>query len=132
MTPQEFEEAVRELRRRQKRFFRCRKEDPDRETAKRLMREQEQLLWPTIKIGMANRSQGRNFKNKREEFFAVVVDMMKKQHEWMKQGGGTGFMYAAHEAEKMVDKWLAKYDEENAAEKRRRIEQIQAKQPKLF
>lgn len=131
MTPQEFEENVRELRRRQKRFFRCRKDDPDREKALQLMREVEK---PMRQVLDANRRfcHPGNPKSKREEFFIVVDDMMRKQEQWMKQGGGSGFMYAAHEAEKMCDKWLAKFDEEHREEKRRAAEEERAKQPTLF
>ena len=131
MTPQEFEENVRELRRRQRRFFRCRKDDPDREKALQLMREAEKPLRQVLDANRRFCHPG-NPKSKREEFFIVVDDMMQKQEQWMKQGGGSGFMYAAHEAEKMVDKWLTKYEEDKAAEKRRAIEEIQKQQPTLF
>lgn len=95
------------------------------------MREAEK---PLRQVLDANRrfANPRNPKSKREEFFIVVDDMMQKQEQWMKQGGGSGFMYAAHEAEKMVDKWLTKYEEDKAAEKRRAIEEIQKQQPTLF
>lgn len=131
MTPQEFEDNVRELRRRQRRFFRCRKDDPDREKALQLMREAEKPLRQVLDANRRFANPG-NPKSKREEFFIVVDDMMQKQEQWMKQGGGSGFMYAAHEAEKMVDKWLTKYEEDKAAEKRRAIEEIQKQQPTLF
>ena len=128
----EFEEAVRELRRRQKRFFQCRKDDPDKEKAKELMREQEQIVWPVVDAVLAQRPATKRIESKREEFFLVVADMIRKQREWIKQGGGSYSMYSAHKAERMVDKWLTKYDEDRAAEKSRAIEEEQKKQPTLF
>lgn len=128
----EFEEAVRELRRRQKRFFNCKKDDPDKEKAKELMREQEHLVWPVVDAVMSQRPPSKRIENEREEFFLVVVDMIRKQREWMKQGGGSYSMYSAHEAERLVDKWLAKFDEEQREEKRRKMEEEKAKQPTLF
>lgn len=132
MKPIEFEEAVRELRRRQKRFFHCRKDDPDKEKAKTLMREQEQVVFPVVDAVLAQRPAGKRIDNEREEFFMVVADMVRKQRDWMKQGGGSWSMYTAREAEKMCDKWLAKFDEEHREEKRLAAEEERAKQPTLF
>lgn len=131
MTPQEFENAVRELRQRQRRFFRCRKDDPDREMALGLMRETEKTVRQVLDANRRYCHPG-NPKSKREEFFMVVDDMVQKQTAWMRQGGGSGFMYAAHEAEKMVDKWLKGYDDEHREEERRRQKAIEEMQPKLF
>ena len=131
MNAKEFEDAVRELRMRQKRFFRCRKDDPDKEKSKMMMRDQENKLFPYIEEVLAARPSG-EAKSEREQFFLLVADMMKKQREWKKQGGGSWAMYIAKDAEKMVDKWLAKWDEQIAEEKRQALEAEKAKQTRLF
>ena len=131
MTQQEFENAVRELRQRQKRFFRCRKDDPDREIAIKLMRETEKVLRRVLDANRPYCHPG-NPKSKREEFFMVVDEMMQKQEIWMRNGGGSGYRYPAQEAEKMVDKWLNGFTEEHRKEEHRRKKQIEEMQPKLF
>ena len=132
MTPQEFEQAVRELRRRQRLFFNCRTDNPDKEKALQLMRQQERIVWPVVDAALAQRPANRRAENQSEEFFLLVADMIKKQRQWAHQGGGSWSMYSASEAEKTVDTWLSRFDEEKAAAKRRLIEAEQAKQTSLF
>lgn len=132
MNAQEFEKEVRELRQRQRRFFHCRKDDPDRPKALELMRSQEKLLLPVIEAVMALRPIGKKAGSDREEFFLLVADMMRKQKEWVRQGGGSWQMSPARETERLVDKWLSRWDEERKAEERQRKEELARRQPKLF
>lgn len=131
MNALEFEKEVRELRRRQRAFFHYRKDDPSREKAKLYMREQEDKLSSVIEPVMAMRT-SREAHGEREQFFLLVVEMMNKQREWAKQGGGTWYMNPAREAEHTVDKWLQKWDEKAAEEKRRAMEEEKKKQLQLF
>ncbi len=131
MNKTEFEQAVRELRTRQKRFFRCRKDDPDREKAKKLMREQEQIVWPIVDAVMATRPIGKNAESKREEFFLAVAEMKKRQIEWMKSPGYYN-VERAHAAEKEVDKILRQWDEEKEYERKRASEEELKRQTTLF
>lgn len=131
MNALEFEKEVRELRRRQRAFFNYRKDDPSREKAKQHMREQEELLRSVIEPVMATRT-SREAHGEREQFFLLVVDMMKKQREWARQGGGSWYMNPSRDAEHTVDKWLAKWDEQKAEEKRRAMEEERKKQLELF
>jgi len=132
MKSDEFEKEVRELRYRQRRFFRCRKDDPDRQKALQLMRDQENLLRPYIEKVMQSRPPRRRPESRREEFFLAVNDMLRQQLEWAKRGGGSWQMNPAKEAEKKVDVFLAEFDEERKAAKQREIEAERAKQTKLF
>ena len=132
MKSDEFEKEVRELRYRQRRFFRCRKDDPDRPKALQLMRDQENLLRPYIEKVMQSRPPHRRPESRREEFFLAVNDMLRQQLEWAKRGGGSWQMNPAKDAEKKVDVFLAEFDEERKAAKQREIEAERAKQTKLF
>jgi hypothetical protein len=131
MNALEFEKEVRELRRRQRAFFHYRKDDPSREKALQHMREQEELLRNVIEPVMAIRT-SKESHGEREQFFLLVAEMMKKQREWARQGGGSWYMNPARDAEHTVDKWLAKWDEQKAEEKRRAMEEERKKQLELF
>ena len=132
MTPQEFETEVRKLRQLQRRFFRCKKDDPDLKKALSMMSEKEKELFPYIDTVLAIRPEGEAH-SEREQFFLLVADMVKKQSDWRRRGGGASWaMYKAKEAESMVDKWLAKWDERKAEEKQRATEAEKAKQTRLF
>lgn len=131
MNALEFEKEVRELRRRQRAFFNYRKDDPNREKALQLMREQEELLRNVIEPVMAIRT-SKESHGEREQFFLLVVDMMKKQRVWARQGGGSWYMNPARDAERTVDKWLKKWDEKREEEKRRAMEEERKKQLELF
>lgn len=132
MKPNEFEYKVRELRQRQRRFFNCRKDDPDRKKALELMRETEKELREVIEPVMAIRERGKSSESPRESFFLDVAEMMKRQREWAKNGGGSWQMNPAKEYEKKVDEWLRKWDEEANLEKTRKREEEAKRQTKLF
>lgn len=131
MNALEFEKEVRELRRRQRAFFNYRKDDPSREKALQQMREQEKLLRNVIEPVMAIRT-SKESHGEREQFFLLVVDMMKKQRVWARQGSGSWYMNPARDAERTVDKWLKKWDEKREEEKRRAMEEERKKQLELF
>lgn len=133
MKPKEFEDAVRELRQRQRRYFRCRKDDPDKPKALELMRETERIIHNEVEMVRLIRPKNRAAANKREEFFLAVALMMDHQKEWMKSGGGNNWAsMTAREAEKAVDKFLADFDEERRLEEQRRIEEIKKRQLTMF
>ena len=79
MNAQEFESAVRELRQLQRRFFRCKKDDPDREKAKILMREKEKVVLNVIETVMAIRPRGKQAEGEREQFLLDVAEMLRRQ-----------------------------------------------------
>jgi len=132
MNKVEFEEAVKELRYRQRRFFNCKKDDPDRQKALEMMREQEIILRNEIDFVLAVRPRNKAIESDREQFFLDVAEMMRKQREWAKQGGGSWYMNPAREAEKKVDAMLTKWNEEREAERRRKMEEEAKRQMKLF
>lgn len=132
MNKVEFEEAVKELRYRQRRFFNCKKDDPDRQKALEMMREQEIILRNEIDFVLAVRPRNKAVESDREQFFLDVAEMMRKQREWAKQGGGSWYMNPAREAEKKVDAMLTKWNEEREAERRRKMEEEAKRQMKLF
>lgn len=132
MNKVEFEEAVKELRYRQRRFFNCKKDDPDRQKALEMMREQEIILRNEIDFVLAVRPRNKAVESDREQFFLDVAEMMRKQREWAKQGGGSWYMNPAREAEKKVDAMLTKWNEEREAERRRKMEEESKRQMKLF
>lgn len=132
MNKVEFEEAVKELRYRQRRFFNCKKDDPDRQKALEVMREQEIILRNEIDFVLAVRPRNKAIESDREQFFLDVAEMMRKQREWAKQGGGSWYMNPAREAEKKVDAMLTKWNEEREAERRRKMEEEAKRQMKLF
>lgn len=132
MNKVEFEEAVKELRYRQRRFFNCKKDDPDRQKALEMVREQEIILRNEIDFVLAVRPRNKAIESDREQFFLDVAEMMRKQREWAKQGGGSWYMNPAREAEKKVDAMLTKGNEEREAERRRKIEEEAKRQMKLF
>ena len=129
MNAQEFEKAVRELRQSQRRFFNCKKDDPDREKAKLLMREKEKEVLNVVETVMAIRPMGKRAESEREDFFLAVDEMMKKQKAWMKQGGGAWYMNPARDAEKRVDEFLASFDEQR---RRQKVYEEQKRQMSLF
>ena len=129
MNAQEFEQAVRELRARQRRFFHCRKDDPDRPRALEQVREQERVLLEVIEPVMALRPKNKTVESDRERFFLSVEFMLRKQREWMMNGGGSYAMNPAREAEKVVDEQLRQWAEERKEEQRR---QAEANQTSLF
>lgn len=132
MNAQEFEAAVRELRQLQRRFFRCKKDDPDREKSKMLMREKETVVREVVEKVMAIRPRGKAVESEREQFFLDVAEMLRKQKDWMKQGGGTWYMNPAKEAEKAVDKQLTKWDEQRKEEEKARQAELSKNQTSLF
>jgi len=132
MDKETFEKEVRELRCRQRRFFRCRKDDADRPKALELMREQEAKVREEVEFVMMIRPKGKKAESKREQFFLDVADMMAKQREWMKQGGGHWYMNPAREMEKKVDDQLREWDEEKKSERQRKAEEEAKKQTSLF
>lgn len=132
MNPLEFEKAVREMRRRQRRFFRCKKDDPDREKSKMLMREKEKVVLNVIETVMAIRPRGKQAESEREQFFLDVAEMLRKQKEWMMQGGGRWYMNPAKDAESTVDKQLTKWDERRKEEEKARQAELLKNQTSLF
>lgn len=132
MNKETFEKEVRELRIRQRRFFRCSKNDPDREKAKELMREQEGKVREEVEFVMMVRPKGKPSSGEREDFFLAVAEMMKKQKEWMQQGGGMWYMNPAKDAENKVDKYLRRFDDEREAERQRKMAEEQKRQMVLF
>lgn len=132
MDKETFEKEVRELRYRQRRFFRCRKDDADRPKALDLMREQEAKVREEVEFVMMIRPKGKKAESKREQFFLDVADMMAKQKEWMKQGGGHWYMNPARDLEKKVDDQLREWDEEKKAERQRKAEEEAKRQTSLF
>lgn len=132
MNAQEFETAVRELRQVQRRFFRCKKDDPDREKSKMLMREKETEVREVVEKVMAIRPKGKKVENEREQFFLDVAEMLRKQKEWMMQGGGRWYMNPARDAEQKVDKQLVKWDEKKKEEEKARRAELMKNQTSLF
>lgn len=92
MNAQEFEQAVRELRSRQRRFFHCKKDDPDRPKALEQVKEQEKVLLAVIEPVMALRPAHKTIESDRERFFLSVEFMLRKQREWIMSGGGSWSM----------------------------------------
>lgn len=132
MNAQEFETAVRELRQVQRRFFRCKKDDPDREKSKMLMREKETEVREVVERVMAIRPRGKRVDNEREQFFLDVAEMLSRQKEWMKQGGGQWYMNPAKDTELKVDKQLTKWDERKKEEEKARRAELMKNQTSLF
>lgn len=132
MNAQEFETAVRELRQLQRRFFRCKKDDPDREKSKMLMREKETVVREVVEKVMAIRPRGKRVENEREQFFLDVAVMLRKQKEWMMQGGGRWYMNPAKDAELTVDKQLTKWDEQRKEKEKARQVELLKNQTSLF
>lgn len=132
MNAQEFESAVRELRQLQRRFLRCKKDDPDREKAKLLMREKEKEVLNVVETVMAIRHTGKQAESEREQFFLDVAEMLRRQKEWMKLGGGQWYMNPAKDAERQVDKQLAKWDERKKEEEKARHAELMKNQTSLF
>lgn len=128
----EFEAAVRELRQVQRRFFRCKKDDPDREKSKMLMCEKETEVREVVEKVMAIRPKGKKVENEREQFFLDVAEMLRKQKEWMMQGGGRWYMNPAKDAESTVDKQLTKWDERRKEEEKARQAELLKNQTSLF
>ena len=132
MNAQEFEQAVRELRKRQKRYFACRKDSPDKEQCKLLMREQETEVREVVEKVMAIRPRGKRVDNEREQFFLDVAEMLRKQKEWMMQGGGSWMMNPAREMEANVDRQLAAWDKQRKEEEKARQAELLKNQTSLF
>lgn len=133
MNAQEFEQAVRELRKRQKRYFACRKDNPDKEQRKLLMREKETEVREVVEKVMAIRPRGKMVENEREQFFLDVAEMLRLQKIWIRNGGGGGWMMnPACEMEAKVDRQLAAWDEERKEEARKRNEELLKNQTSLF
>ena len=133
MKAEEFEDAVREMRRRQKRYFACRKDSPDKDNSKRLMREQEGVVGDVIKTVIAVRPKQCTNPGIREIFFLKVAKMMDLQREWMKYGGGTNWVYSAvREAEKEVDAMLANWENQRKVEQEKKTDEERKRQLKLF
>lgn len=97
------------------------------------MREQEKEVLNVIETVMAIRPKGKKAEGEREQFFLDVAEMLRKQKEWMKQGGGQWYMNPAKEVELTVDKQLTKWDErkKEEEEKARRVE-LMKQQTSLF
>lgn len=132
MNKETFEKEVRELRRRQKAFFHFRKDNPNREKAKERMKEQEAVIREEVEFMLMIRPKGKPSSGEREDFFLAVAEMMTKQREWMKQGGGSWYMNPARDAEKKVDTFLMRWDEQLKEEKSRAMEAEKARQTSLF
>ena len=129
----EFEQEVRKMRQLQRRFFACKKDNPDRPHAKEMMREQEKVVRDVTDVVMAIRPRNKKPENIREEFFLNVVEMMSRQRLWaMSGGGGSWMMNPAREMEVKVDKQLSAWEEERKEELRRRNEEELKKQTSLF
>lgn len=131
MTAQDFREAVAELRRSQRYFFRTEKGSEERERAKHRMREQEAVVQEAVDKGLARWPKDTVPTKDSERFFFAVYWMMKAQREWM-QSPGYWTMEQSRAKEKEVDGWLAKFDEEVREEKLRRHEAERQKQTSLF
>ena len=132
MNAQEFEQAVRELRKRQKRYFACRKDSPDKEQCKLLMREKETEVREVVEKVMAIRPREKMVENEREQFFLDVAEMLRKQKEWMMQGGGSWMMNPAREMEANVDRQLAEWDKQRKEEEKARQAELLKNQTSLF
>lgn len=132
MKAEEFEDAVREMRRRQKRYFACRKDSPDKDNSKRLMREQEGVVGDVIKTVIAVRPKQCTNPGIREIFFLKVAKMMEAQRNFRQNGGETNGMMHPAKAEREVDTMLAEWDEQRKVETERRNEEEKKRQLKLF
>lgn len=134
MNALEFRHAVTEMRRRQKMFWRLRKDDPNKESARLAMREEEKKVLPIVDAVMAKRPKGKTAATEDEAFFLAVADMVEKQRAWKKNGGGNNWyhMSPAFEAEKEVDRRLQAYVEKENEERRRQMEEEKKKQLTLF
>lgn len=108
------------------------KDNPDKEHSKLLMRKAEKVVLEVTQAVMAIRPKGKTAENEREQFFLDVVDMLRKQKEWMKQGGGSWMMNPAKEKEKAVDLQLQKWDDKRKEEERIHREELQKKQLTMF
>lgn len=96
------------------------------------MREQEKEVLNVIETVMAIRPKGKKAEGEREQFFLDVAEMLRKQKEWMKQGGGQWYMNPAKEAELAVDKQLTKWDERKKEEEKARRVELMKQQLSLF
>ena len=133
MNAQEFEEEVRELRVRQKLYYRIAKGSPDKEKFKEMMKAQEKHIIPYIEAVMAMRPAGKKPESEREAFFLTVYEMIERQRDGRSMSGGNwAAIYAAKDLEKEVDEQLARWEEKRAAERRREEEAAMAMQQKLF
>lgn len=132
MNATEFETAVRELRYRQRHFFRCKKDDPNRPKAKELMKEQEKIVGEVVDAVITRRPKDKPVQSDREQFFLNVAEMLRRQKEWMRQGGGSCYMNPSKEAEKKVDAQLSVWDEERKRQHQLRQEEERRKQTSLF
>lgn len=132
MNAETFEKEVLELRRRQRRFFNCRKDDPDRTKVIEIMREQESKVREEVEFVMMVRPKGKMAESDREQFFLDVADMVRKQKEWAINGGGKWYLNPAKEAEKRVDIWLQKFEEKRCEERQRMLYEAHKRQYSLF
>lgn len=128
----EFEKEVRKMRQLQRRFFAYRKDNPDRPHAKEMMREQEKVVREVVEKVMAIRPRGKRVDNEREQFFLDVAEMLRKQKEWMMQGGGSWMMNPAREMEANVDRQLAEWDKQRKEEEKARQAELLKNQTSLF
>ena len=132
MNAQEFEEAVRELRKRQKRYFACRKDSPDKERCKQMMRQQEKLVGEVVDIIMATQPRYSKPVGERKAFFLDVAEMLRLQKVWIRSGGGGWMATPARELEAKVDKQLNIWDEQRKVEQEKKADEERKRQLKLF
>ena len=125
MKHSEFRATVDELRRRQKRFFNCRKDSPDKPKAKELMQQQERIVFGEVDRVMAVRPKNKQAESEAEEFFLLVAKMVDEQRKWMKLGGGWMSGSDARTAEKAVDEWLRETKLREETERRLAAERMQ-------
>lgn len=97
-----------------------------------LMRDKEKEVLTVIENVMAIRPKGKTAEGEREQFFLDVAVMLRRQKEWMKQGGGQWYMNPAKDAEKQVDKQLTKWDERKKEEEKARRAELMKNQTSLF
>lgn len=120
------------MRQLQRRFFAYRKDNPDRPHAKEMMREHEKVVREVVEKVMAIRPRGKRVDNEREQFFLDVAEMLRKQKEWMMQGGGSWMMNPAREMEANVDRQLAEWDKQRKEEEKARQAELLKNQTSLF
>lgn len=97
-----------------------------------LMREKEKVVLNVIETVMAIRPRGKQAEGEREQFFLDVAEMLRRQKDWMKQGGGHWYMNPAKDAELKVDKQLTKWDERKKEEEKARRAELMKNQTSLF
>ena len=97
-----------------------------------LMSEKETVVRDVVEKVMAVRPLGKRAESKREQFFLDVAEMLRKQKDWMKQGGGRWYMNPAKDAESRVDKQISEWDEQRKEEEKARQAELMKNQTLLF